>query len=139
MLTPFARYGFAQVTADGFTETGGAGALTVARNSRSIHYATGGLRLSGEMAGPGNTALQPRMSIAYSRGFDDLTGTRRLSFGTAATGFAITGARLGEDGLGLDAGLDLVSGPFRIGVATYASTAGEWGDHGVRVGAGFRF
>ena len=91
-VEPFASLTWNQLTTDGFSETGGAAALRVAEQTRSVTFARGGLRAT-TMLGAN---LRLTGSAAYLASSGDTDAVSRATFIGTGQAFATKGASLGE-------------------------------------------
>lgn len=128
-LTPFAGLAVIHVATDGFTETGGPSALTVASESNTTGVSTLGLRARHEA---GSFALSG--SAAWRRAFGDTDPASRAAFASApASPFTVRGAPLSENALALDAAIGAKLGEGTMLTLGYAGELGsDARDHGLR-------
>lgn len=89
---PFARFSYVHIVSDALTESGGLGALTVARDERDYKFGSAGLRLSGEAPVASGVTFLPRATISYTRGWD-IGGGRTLAFAGAGIGRVLADRR----------------------------------------------
>ncbi|TCM15722.1 autotransporter-associated beta strand protein [Novosphingobium sp. PhB165] len=136
---PFIGYTHQYVSVDPTTETGGAAALSVARVKRDIDLARVGFHFSGSTPIPGTRAVfEPRLSLAYQRGWGDRTGVATVALAGAAP-FEVVGPALPKDAAQIDGGFDIAMGNVWLG-ASYLGTVGDSQfNHGGRVTFGIRF
>ena len=141
VLTPFLRNDFTSTRSDAVTETGGLGALTVARSTRDADFTSVGVKFGGTTAASVTVSIQPFGSVAYRHGWGDLGGdTRSVSFGGGAASFNVAGARLGRDSLDAEGGVNVGFGKrLVIGASGFGSASRELGDYGARVSASLKF
>ena len=138
-VSPFARVSYTKVELDGLTETTGTGALKVARDEHHYQFASAGVRVTGEAPVTTGVTLLPRLSIAYTQGFD-VRNERLAGFAGTASQFALSGTTLGRHGMDVNGGADLAIGQrLTIGGSGFASTSGQWSDYGGKVALGIRF
>ncbi|HEX8553971.1 MAG TPA: autotransporter domain-containing protein, partial [Sphingomonas sp.] len=138
VVTPFIAHAYSWTRVEAFTEAGGTGTLTVARDRRDTGLASAGIRLTGE-APIGAATFLPRLSIAYQRGYGDLDGVAVQRFAGTGPAFAVSGASLGKDGLAVDGGFDVSVDRFSFGVGGFATTTNRWSDYGGRATISLRF
>jgi outer membrane autotransporter protein len=129
VLTPFAGLAATHVETDGFTETGGPSALTIASSGNTTGTSTLGLRARRET---GNVALSG--ALAWRHAFGDVDPATRAAFASApANPFTTRGTPVAEDTLALEAGLGL---KLDAGTTLTFGYAGEYAadarDHGLR-------
>ncbi|MEQ8283737.1 MAG: autotransporter domain-containing protein [Parvibaculum sp.] len=136
VFTPFAGLAVVHVETDGFTETGGPAALTVAGSSNTTGISTVGLRARRESE---NVALHG--SLAWRHAFGDVEPTSRAAFASApAASFTVAGAPISENALAFEAGADIRLGAQTVLTLGYAGEYGSDGqDHGVKAELTFRF
>jgi outer membrane autotransporter protein len=104
---PFGGLAFVHVGNDGFTETGGAAALSGFSGSNDIGYSTLGTRVSTLVALPNGTTLTPWGSLAWEHTIGAVAPNASLAFaGTSAT-YSILGAPLARDAALVQVGADL--------------------------------
>ena len=139
VVTPFLRHAATRTNIDAFAETGGTGALAVARDRRDVGLASVGIRLDGSAPIGSSASFLPRMSVAYQRAYGDLEGVAVQRFGGTGPAFAIGGAGIGEDGIAVDGGFDVAVGRFSLGVGGFASANGRYNDYGGKAAIGLRF
>lgn len=102
---PFANLTQVHHFSGGFTETGGAAALTVAPGATNTTLTTLGVRAEAEMAwGGANVGL--RGMIGWQQAFGDIVPTSTHAFVNGGA-FTVAGAPLARNALVLEAGLDL--------------------------------
>lgn len=113
---PFANLAYVNLSTDGFTEQGGAAALTAQSGDAGVTYTTLGLRASTVFAvGNGMTATA-RGTIGWVHAFGDTTPITTFAFG-GGSAFDIAGVPIASDAALLEAGLDLNLTPTaKIGI-----------------------
>ncbi|PKQ04552.1 MAG: hypothetical protein CVT72_12080 [Alphaproteobacteria bacterium HGW-Alphaproteobacteria-11] len=136
VFTPFAGLAVVHVETDGFTETGGPAALTVAGSSNTTGISTLGLRGRRE-----SEAFALTGSLAWRHAFGDVDPSSRAAFASApATSFTVQGAPISKDALAFEAGIDMKLGAQTVLTLGYA---GEYGtdaqDHGLKAELAIRF
>ena len=136
LLTPFAGFAVVHARTDGFTETGGPAALTVAGSSNTTGISTLGLRGRRE-----SDAFALTGSVAWRHAFGDVDPSSRAAFASApATSFTVQGAPVSKNALAVEAGIGLTLGPRTVLSLGYA---GEYGsdakDHGLNAQLSVRF
>ncbi|MBS9478669.1 autotransporter outer membrane beta-barrel domain-containing protein, partial [Ancylobacter radicis] len=120
---PFANLSYVSLDQDGYTEEGGAAALTGDSQTMDTTFTTLGLRLAKEIAF-GSTAATLRGAIGWRHAFGDIDPTVTQAF-AGSDAFTITGAPIAEDAAVLEAGLDvLISATSTLGIAY----TGQYGD-----------
>ncbi|MGI4948440.1 MAG: autotransporter outer membrane beta-barrel domain-containing protein, partial [Janthinobacterium lividum] len=138
-VTPFARFSYVDTRLNGVTETGNAGALTVATDTHHYEFGTVGVRLTGEAPVATGVTFLPRMSLAYTHGWN-LQNLRAASFTGTSSAFSVAGTPLGRDTLDVKGGFDLAFGRrVTLGVAGFGSTSRQWSDYGGQGTVSVRF
>lgn len=133
-FTPFVRNAHNRTKLDTVTETGGAYALTVDTETRTVNLASVGLRFDGDQAFGTSGRILPRISVAYHRSFGDRSANAVARIGGIGPSYAIAGAPLGKSGFDL-----LFADRFSIGAGGFAWTSKQWSDFGGKVSVGLRF
>jgi outer membrane autotransporter protein len=128
-LTPFAGLALIHAGTDGFTETGGPSALTVASESNTTGVSTLGLRARREEDG-----FAVAGSAAWRHAFGDTDPASRAAFASApASAFTVRGVPISENALALDASIGANLG---AGATLTLGYAGEFASdargHGLR-------
>ncbi len=126
------------VDVDGFSEQGGAAALSSAASRASTTLTTLGLRFD-KPIGLGGTSARLTGAIAWQHAFGGLAPTSDLAF-AGGTPFTVAGTPRAADVLKLDLGLDAALGPRAVGRLSYSGAIGSGlQDHAVlgRVTVGF--
>ncbi|QDC02424.1 autotransporter domain-containing protein [Mesorhizobium sp. 8] len=104
-LEPFANLAYVNLTTDGFTEKGGAAALTVRGETTETTFTTLGLHLSSafDLGGIKATA---RGTLGWRHAFGNLTPISTHAF-AAGDAFTVAGVPIAKDAALVQAGLDL--------------------------------
>jgi autotransporter-associated beta strand protein len=124
IVQPFGGLQAFRIHTDGFTETSGATALTLAKRTETFAFATAGLRFDTPIV----EGLSARGVTAWQRRIDGSAPSTVARFATGNTTFDIAGAPLSRDAM--TAGLDLVWAPaanIRI-TSSYAGLIGSQGE-----------
>jgi len=108
-LEPFGNLAYVNVATEGFAETGGAAALTVAAGTDDASFATLGLRAEGVLPA-GLMEACWHGSLGYRRAFSG-NSDASLAFASGGSAFAIEGVPVARDALALDLGIDLKLSP----------------------------
>lgn len=129
-IEPFAQLALVHQSADGFTETGGNAALTVAGSDEMVGFTTLGLRGSNQFVLGQDMLVTVHGSLAWRHALGDAVTTRNTFPG--GTPFEISGAPFVRDALVLDAGLDWdISSTVSLSVGATASISdGGYGLNG---------
>jgi len=120
MIEPVAGLAWVGSDLEGFAEQGGATALNVGDGERNVGFATLGARIGGD----GDSAISPRLFIAYRRAFGDIDATTPMRFRSGGPAFNVEGAQIDEDAVTFDAALGWRMLGGRAALA-YAGTYGE--------------
>jgi subtilase-type serine protease len=107
VLEPFAGVTYIDVDQDGFTETGGIGALTSDGQSFSSTASTVGVRLAYDTTSGDGMRVTPRASLAWRHAYGDVTPDAVMSFADTGTSFTVDGAPIAEDSLIVGAGIEM--------------------------------
>ncbi len=137
-LEPFAGAAWVGVDVDGFSEQGGAAALSAPASHASTTLTTLGLRYVRPL-NLGGTSARLTGAIAWQHAFGGLAPTSDLAF-AGGTPFTIAGTPRAADVLKLDLGLDAALGPRTVGRLSYSGAIGSGlQDHALtgRVTVGF--
>jgi outer membrane autotransporter protein len=102
---PFANLAYVNLSTDGFTESGGAAALTAAPNTVDATFAMLGLRAETDMM-LGNMHATLRSTVGWRHAFGGAP-TSQMAFASGGNAFSVAGVPLGQDTLVLEAGFDL--------------------------------
>jgi len=139
-LEPFAGLAWVSVNTDGFTEAGGAAALTGFGDSFDTGYSTLGLRAATSLPLANGMVLIPRASAAWQHAFNDVVPAATLAFLSTGAAFAVAGVPIARDSALVEAGLDLaVTARAVLGVSYVGQLADDVQDHGVKGKAVWRF
>ncbi|OCW56841.1 autotransporter domain-containing protein, partial [Hoeflea olei] len=121
-FTPFAGLSVVSMTTDGYTETGGVTALTVAKSTTTVGYSTLGSRISSAFA-LGETDMRVSGMLGWRHAFGDTapTSTNAIS----GSSFIVSGTPLAENLAVVGAGFEIDLTPTATLGLTYE---GEFGD-----------
>lgn len=103
---PFANLAYVNVRNDGFSENGGAAALTSPGDKTDVTLTTLGLRASSVFAPANGPLMTARSMLGWRHAFGDVTPLSTLAF-AGGTPFSIAGTPLARDAAVVDLGLDL--------------------------------
>ncbi|AEH90458.1 autotransporter domain-containing protein [Mesorhizobium opportunistum] len=107
---PFANLAYVNLHTDGFTEQGGAAALTGASANTDSTFATLGLRASTTFA-IGGTTLTAKGMAGWRHAFGDMAPTSTMRFAGGGNAFNIGGIPIARDAAVIEAGLDYAITP----------------------------
>lgn len=137
-LEAFANVAHVLFDADGFTENGGAAALTSLGGSTDVTFSTLGVRGAYGLR-IGALYATARGSIGWRDANGDLAPESAHAFSTGVS-FTVNGAPLAEDSLVLEAGLDAVmSSTTTLGMTYEGEVSSAARDHGVTGNLAVRF
>ncbi|TJV24571.1 MAG: autotransporter domain-containing protein [Mesorhizobium sp.] len=106
---PFAGLSYVTLHTDGFSETGGAAALTASSTNTDVTFTTLGLRASSNFD-LGGTTVTARGTLAWRHAFGDVTPISTFAFAGSDT-FAIAGAPIARNAALIEAGIDVALSP----------------------------
>jgi outer membrane autotransporter protein len=120
---PFANLAYVNLRTDGFTESGGAAALTSASSAIDGTFTTLGLRASSSfMLGTVNATAKG--SLGWRHAFGDTTPLSTFSFGSGSP-FIIAGVPIAQDATVLDLGMDFNVTPDTVLGVSYGGQFGS--------------
>ncbi|MCZ8547801.1 autotransporter outer membrane beta-barrel domain-containing protein, partial [Mesorhizobium qingshengii] len=135
---PFANLAYVSVHTDGFTETGGAAALTSAGSTTDATFTTLGLRGSTDFALGGMNATA-RGTLGWRHAFGDVTPTSSFAF-AGGDAFTIAGVPIARDAAVIEAGFDLqMSANATLGLSYSGQFGGGAVDNSAKVNLGVKF
>ncbi|OYX74784.1 MAG: hypothetical protein B7Y95_05335 [Rhizobiales bacterium 32-66-11] len=124
---PFAGLAYVHLDMDGFTESGGAAALTSGGLTQDNSFTTLGLRVSQSMA-LGTGTLTARGGLAWQYAFGDINPDIGLAFAGGGAPFTVSGAPIGRNAALVNAGLDFrATANMVLGI----SYGGQFSDQGM--------
>ncbi|MER8752502.1 autotransporter outer membrane beta-barrel domain-containing protein [Mesorhizobium sp. M1050] len=137
-VEPFANLAYVSVHTDGFTETGGAAALTSAGSTTDATFTTLGLRASTDL-GLGQIKATARGMLGWRHAFGDDTPASSFAFAGGDL-FTIAGVPVARDAAVVEAGRDLnMSANATLGLSYTGQFGGGTVDQGAKVNLGLRF
>ncbi len=135
---PFANLAYVNVHTDGFTEKGGAAALSVRGGSDDMTFTTLGLRLATDFD-LGTAKATARGLIGWRHAYGDVTPAVVQAF-SGSDAFSVAGAPIARDSALIEAGVDFAITPAAtLGIAYQGQIASTARDHGVRADLAIRF
>ncbi|MBP2449068.1 autotransporter outer membrane beta-barrel domain-containing protein [Rhizobium leguminosarum] len=120
---PFANLSYISLKTDGFTEKGGAAALTGASATTDATYATLGLRTSTAFT-MGGVHATARSMLGWRHAFDDVTPLASMAF-AGGSPFTIAGVPITRDAPVVEAGLDFQLSSSAVLGITYSGQFGS--------------
>ncbi|WP_166141097.1 autotransporter domain-containing protein [Methylosinus sp. RM1] len=110
-----------RVASDGFRESGGPAALTVAGAQTATTFSSIGVRAQTSAWTIGTAAVSARASFAWSHAFDRIVPTTGMSLAPGSAPVFVAGAPLAVDALLIEAGLDAAVAPNALASLVYSS------------------
>lgn len=136
-LQPFANLAYVNVDTDGFTEKGGAAALTSAGEGTSVPFTTLGVRAATKF-NLGSVTATARATVGWRHAFED-TPEASFAFGNGDT-FTIAGAPIAQDAAVVEAGLDVAFSPkATLGLQYSGQLASRAQDHAFSANLNIKF
>jgi outer membrane autotransporter protein len=131
-LEPFANLAHIHVSTDGFTETGGPAALTVADSDSNTTFTTLGVRAETDVElGQAGAATLNGM-LGWRHAFGDVTPDTTASF-AGSSAFTVAGTPIDRNALVVDAGADMaLDGDTTLGLSYSGQIGSDAQDHGFR-------
>jgi outer membrane autotransporter protein len=135
---PFANLAYVNVKTDGFSETGGAAALTSAGSNTDATFTTLGLRGSTDFALGGINATA-RGTLGWRHAFGDVTPTSTFAF-AGGNAFTIAGVPIARDAAVVEAGFDLkLAANATLGLSYSGQFGGGATDNGAKADLNVNF
>jgi outer membrane autotransporter protein len=135
---PFANLAYVDVKTDGFTEKGGAAALTSQSSNTDATFTTLGLRASTDL-GLGEVKATAHGTLGWRHAFGDITPTSTLAF-AGGDAFTIAGVPVAKDSAVIEAGFDLqMSANATLGLSYAGQFGGGAVDNGARANLNVKF
>nr|WP_180883009.1 autotransporter serine protease [Mesorhizobium loti] len=135
---PFANLAYVNVRTSGFTEQGGAAALTVYSGSNDVTFTTLGLRASTDFE-LGSAKATARGMIGWRHAYGDVIPTIRQTL-SGSNAFQVAGAPIARDAAVIEAGLDFAVTPAAtLGVSYQGQIGTQSRDHGFRADLSVKF
>ncbi|MCR6670401.1 autotransporter domain-containing protein [Devosia ginsengisoli] len=138
VFEPFANLTHVSLQTDGYTETGGAAALTSAGQTTNATFATLGVRAS-TVFELGGVAAQAHGTLGWQHAFGDTvpTATHALAGGNA---FSVAGSPIARDAAIVEAGLDFTFAPnATLGFSYNGRFGGGAYENGARASLSVKF
>jgi len=137
-LEPFANLAYVNLHSDGFTEKGGAAALTSPFSMTDATFTTLGLRASTDVH-LGATMLTARGMLGWRHAYGDTTPLSAFAFADSDA-FTIAGLPIAKDAALVEAGLDLdVAADARLGISYQGQFADGAASNGASANLSVRF
>jgi autotransporter-associated beta strand protein len=130
-VEPFIGGSALRITRDGFTETGGPAALTVAGRDYDIQTFTAGMR--GAVSLGDGSPFSGRGMLGYRHAMGDVVPAALLAFAAGGTQFQTAGIPIDVHALVAEAGVDWqATRDVRLGLTYSGQVGGRGQDHGAR-------
>ena len=140
IIEPFAGIAHVAVGADGFTEAGGAAALTAAALTHGTTYTTIGVRGAHDVAVSEAGTLTASAGIAWQHALDAGAPTRDLAFASGGSAFTVACVPAARDSLLIEGGLDWqMTNGATIGAHYNGVLGGASQSHAVKGNVAFSF
>ncbi|WP_181172297.1 autotransporter domain-containing protein [Mesorhizobium sp. B2-2-3] len=137
-LEPFAGLAYVNLHTDGFSEDGGAAALSGRSDDISLGYSTPGLRASTSFALHG-IDLTVRGGLAWRHAFGEVDPEATLAF-AGSNPFSVAGVPIARDAAVVEAGLDLaISRSASLGISYAGQLAHDRQDHAFKANLAVSF
>lgn len=137
-VEPFGSLAYVHLNTDGFSETGGAAALSAEREKSNVTFSTLGVRVA-----TADILDQPGVAVRGSAGWRHAFNDRLPTVGMAFAGsspFTVTGVPLSKDAAVLDIAVDAALSQAALVSVGYSGQIGDRGvDNGVKASLSFRF
>ncbi len=130
---PFVGLAWVNLNSGGFSETGGAAALTAASRSFDTTFTTLGWRAASALGFVDGTAVTVHGALGWQHAFGDVTPAMALAFASNGVPFTIAGVPIADNSLIVDAGLDFaVTAAAKLGINYSGQLATDAQDHAVQ-------
>jgi outer membrane autotransporter protein len=133
-VEPFAGLAYVHLDTAGFTESGGASALSTSGASQDTGYSTLGARAAAAYTLWNGMMLIPRASVAWQYAFGEVNPATALAFaGIPGSNFSVTGVPIARNAALIDAGADLRINPqAKVGLYYWGQHANTAHENGLR-------
>lgn len=137
-LEPFANLAYVAMHTDGYSEDGGAAALSGRSENMDVTFTTLGLHAEHSLS-LGATQATLRGTLGWRHAFGDTTPESTHAF-SAGDAFTMAGVPIAKDSAVLEAGVDLNLTPnATFGLSYIGQIAGSARDHGVKANLTIKF
>ena len=133
-VEPYAGLAYVHLDTAGFTESGGASALSTSGASQDTGYSSLGARAAAAYTLWNGMVLIPRASIAWQYAFGEINPATSLAFaGIPGSSFNVTGIPIARNAALIDAGADLRINPqAKVGLYYWGQQANTAHENGLR-------
>ena len=121
---PFANLAYVNLHTDGFTEKGGAAALTSPSSNTDATFTTLGLRASTSFD-LGETTATLRGMVGWRHAYGDVTPSTTMRFAGGGNAFSIGGVPIARDAAVIEGGLDFALSPTAVLGVSYGGQFGS--------------
>jgi outer membrane autotransporter protein len=137
-IEPFAGLTLVDFRGNGFSEAGGAAALTAQARTTDVGFSTLGLRGAAGFDLAGMDASW-KGSLGWRHVYGDVTPVTTFAF-AGGDPFTVAGLPIARDAAAIDAGLDLgVARNVKVGIAYTGQIAKGFADHGAKAELNWKF
>lgn len=139
-IQPFAGATLIHQWTDGFTEKGGAAALSASSSDNALGMTSLGVRGDVLVGRFGGVEAALNGSAAWQHAVGDVDNSTNMRFASGGDVFSVSGTPIDRDAAAVEAGLSFTRGTDLSFVATYQGTYSENArDHGFKTGLKFQF
>lgn len=139
-LQPFAGVAVMHQWTDGFTETGGASALTADSKDTVLGVSTLGVRGDVRVGAVGDMTASLNGSAAWQHAMGDVDSTTDMRFASGGNRFSVSGTPIDRDAALVEAGFSLNRGSdLSVNVAYQGNFSENTRDHGFKAGLKVQF
>ncbi|MBV9239567.1 MAG: autotransporter domain-containing protein, partial [Xanthobacteraceae bacterium] len=133
-VEPFAGLAYVHLDTAGFTESGGASALSTSGASQDTGYSSLGARAAAAYPLWNGMTLIPRASLAWQYAFGEINPATALAFaGIPGSNFNVTGVPIARNAALIDVGADLRINPqAKVGLYYWGQQASTAHENGLR-------
>ncbi|WP_371424229.1 autotransporter domain-containing protein [Tardiphaga sp.] len=136
---PFANLAYVNLHTDGFTEQGGAAALTAASATTDATFTTKGLRASTTI-NVGGATLTAKGMLGWRHAFGDMVPLSSMRFAGGGSTFSIGGVPIARDAAVIETGLDYAIAPnATLGVSYGGQFGAGMSDQSIKADFNVRF
>lgn len=135
---PFANLAYVNLHTDGFSETGGAAALTSGSSTTDATFTTLGVRASTDVT-LGGVSATARAMLGWRHAFGDVTPTSTFAF-AGGDDFTIAGVPIARDAMVMEAGFDVqLAANATLGLSYTGQFGPDAFDNGFKASVGVKF
>jgi outer membrane autotransporter protein len=139
-LESFGGVNWVRATAGGFTEMGGAAALSGQGASTDLTFTTLGVRAASSVTASNGTVITPKLSVAWQHAFGALTPAQAETILSTGQSFTALGAPLDRNQVLIQAGVGAqLTRQTRVSLTYDGELSERISEHGVRAGVSVAF